>query len=83
MTKAISERCQNSLAKVYLTILLTKAVIFIKTKKEEYKARWRNYFDSKFMIIDQNYPKVRGNWYKAAGPKRDYNILQNYKITTP
>lgn len=30
-----------------------------------------------------NYPKIRGSWYKKAGPKRDYNTLQNYKITTP
>jgi hypothetical protein len=30
-----------------------------------------------------NYPKVQGSWYKAAGPKRDYNIIENYKILTP
>ena len=24
-----------------------------------------------------------GSWYKQAGPKRDYNIINNYKILTP
>lgn len=26
---------------------------------------------------------MTGTWYKAPGPKRDYNILQSYKIATP
>jgi hypothetical protein len=81
--RTIAGRCLNQSAKIYCTSLLAKAVAFIKTKKAEFKTKWRSYFDSKFQVIEQNYPKVTGNWYKAPGPKRDYNILQSYKISTP
>ena len=67
--RIIAGRCLNQYAKVYCTVLLAKAVSFIKTKKADYKAKWRSYFDSKFQVIEQHYPKVLGSWYKAAGPK--------------
>jgi hypothetical protein len=81
--KNISQRCLNALAKVYLTYVLTKSVALIKSKAEDFKARWRHFYDTKFAFNDSMYPKVRGSWYKEAGPKRDYNILENYKISTP
>jgi hypothetical protein len=83
ITKIITERCINLLSKVYTTNIFTRATNLIKAKRDEFKSKWRSYYEAKFLQNESNYPKVIGSWFKAAGPKRDYNILQNYKITTP
>lgn len=83
VNKSLASRCLNPLSKVYLTTVLTKSVALIKSKKEEYKTRWRAFYDAKFAYNNEHYPKVTGSWYKEAGPKRDYNRLDNYKIATP
>jgi hypothetical protein len=82
-TKVLQFRCLNTLAKVYVTQVYTKSIGLIKSKKDEFKEKWRTLYDSRFQNNDINYPKVLGSWYKAAGPKRDYNIIENYKILTP
>lgn len=66
-----------------MTNVLTRSVALIKAKSDDYKHRWRSFYDSKFAFNDNMYPKVRGSWYKEAGPKRDYNRVDNYKIATP
>jgi len=65
----------NALSKVYVTNMFSRAVSLIKSKKDDYRFKWRAHYENKFALNDQNYPKVRGQWYKAPGPKRDYNIL--------
>ena len=73
----------NLLAKVYVSQAYSKSIGLISSKKEEFKTKWRLQYEGRFADNEQNYPKVRGSWYKASGPKRDYNIIQNYKILTP
>lgn len=82
-SKVLQFRCLNTLSKVYLTQVYTKSIALIKSKKEEFKEKWRVLYDSRFQNNENSYPMVHGSWYKAAGPKRDYNIIQNYKILTP
>ena len=81
--KTISGRCINPLSKVYLTSFLSRAISSIKQKKEDYKQKWRVYYEAKYAQNDIYYPKVRGAWYKAPGAKREYNTLDNYKVVTP
>ncbi len=35
--KAINARCLNPLSKIYLTNVLSKSILFLKSKKDEYK----------------------------------------------
>jgi hypothetical protein len=58
-------------------------VHLIKSKREEFKEKWRNHYEAHFVSNENNYPKVMSSWYKSPGPKREYNILQNYKVATP
>lgn len=79
----IKSRCQNLTAKVYLGFVLQRISQFIKTKKEEHKLKWRNFYEAKFAQNDLYYPRIKGQWWKSAGPKREYNLIENYKIVTP
>ena len=80
--RSIRERCLNNTAKAYLTGVLSKAATLIKQKKLEYKVKWRSYYESKFVSNELLYPKVK-NWWKTPGAKREYNLIDNYKIVTP
>ena len=83
VAKCLSTRCLNGLSKIYLTYVVSKSLSLIKIKEEEFKLKWRSFYENKFAFNDGMYPKVRGSWYKEAEPKREYNILENYRISTP
>lgn len=44
----LAHRCLNLLAKVYLTNVYTKTMNLIKSKKDEFKEKWRAQYDIKF-----------------------------------
>ena len=79
----MKNRCLNIAAKVYLSCMLQRINSFMKSKKEEFKQKWRNYYEAKYAYNDQYYPRIKGSWWKTPGAKREYNLLDNYKIVTP
>lgn len=81
--KAIKQRCLNELSKAYLTNVLSKACTLIKSKKEAYKTQWRLFYEAKYAQNDLFYPRLKGEWHKAPGAKREYNLIEDYKIVTP
>ncbi|CDW80460.1 set domain protein [Stylonychia lemnae] len=81
--KTMIKRCQNTMSKVYLSLLLTRINTHLKSKQAEFKSRWRNYYEAKYAYNDQYYPRIKGQWWKTPGAKREYNPIENYKIVTP
>lgn len=63
--------------------MLQRVSQHIKSKKEEFKFRWRNYYEAKYVQNDLYYPRIKGQWWKSPGAKREYNLIENYKIVTP
>jgi hypothetical protein len=87
--KSMQNRCQNSLAKIYLTNFLLKAVETIKSKKREFINKWITYYKVKLYNNQGTNCIVGGGdetvWYNHfdESTKRAYFEVKDYKIKVP
>lgn len=47
-------------------------------KKSDFSGKWRLYYEERFSE-NQSFSRVQ-SWYKAAGPRRQYNYIDDYKV---
>jgi hypothetical protein len=74
-------RCKNDLACKYLDQFFIAAQVHINKKNTEFLQKWRLYHEAKFAENQTQFSRV-SSWYKSAGPRRHYNIIDDYKVVT-
>ena len=79
--KTIETRCKNELARNYLRRVEESVIKHLQDKRSEFKERWCCFYEHKF-IQNQVFPRAEGGWCKYAGAKRQYYMIEDYKIVT-
>ena len=73
-------RCRNRLARNYLEKVKGTALQHMERKRNDFVARWRAFFDSRFRENEE--PRVNGSWFKYPGAKRQYFSIDDYRVVT-
>ena len=58
------------------------AIKHIDRKKNDFGHKWRLFFENKFKVNRDSYPRVEWEWQKYAGAKRQYYTVEDYKVVT-
>lgn len=80
--RTIKNRCKNQLAIDYLNRVMAQCMQHIDRKKNDFNAKLRNFYETKFKENGMMNPKVEWEWSKFAGAKRQYINIDDYKVVT-
>lgn len=80
--RTIRTRCKNQLAIDYLNRVMVQCMQHIDRKKNDFNAKLRSFYETKFKENAMMNPKVEWEWAKFAGAKRQYLNIDDYKVVT-